>query len=336
MAHIHTYIHVSLLNIAEVASDISQSSLAPEQPILHDHYSQNMAPNQAKDAQNLYAGRASSYDASFHERFSSNVVQILNLKPGEKVLDLACGTGLVTFKASNAVGPSGSVVGVDISTDMLAEARTKLEKHTLSNVQLCQHSITELESLAQLHNRKFDAITCASALVLLPGPGAALEQWTKYLKPGGRLITDVTHSRALLPGIALERVGRALQLPIPWYREAFQQPKDLEDLMRNAGLLNIEIRRVSQLNSRDGSDNLHAFIADAQQRPLTAKTYTVSDAVDVFDAHINKPYGACMRDEPISSQAKHLFVKEWSRLADQNGMLWEVDEVFVGLGWTGL
>lgn len=288
--------------------------------------------NQAKDATTLYDDRASTYDASFHDRFSSNIVQLLNLKPGEHVLDLACGTGLVTFKASNVVGPSGCVVGVDISTGMLAEARAKLKNHAHSNVELYQHSITKLDSLEALRDRKFDAITCASALVLLPRPGAALKQWMNYLKPEGRFITDATHPRVLLPGIVLERVGRALNLHIPWYREAFQRPEDLTKMMQEAGLINVEVRRVSQLNSRDGSDELQAFVAGPQQYPLTARTYTVADAADVFDAHLKKPYGACMKDEPVYSRAKKLFVDKWAKLADANGVLEEVDEVFVGIG----
>lgn len=293
-----------------------------------------MATNQAKDATTLYDDRASTYDASFHDRFSSNIVQLLNLEPGEHVLDLACGTGLVTFKASNAVGPSGSVVGVDISTGMLAEAQAKFKDHAHSNVRLHQHSITELKSLEELRDRKFDAITCASALVLLPRPGAALKQWMKYLKPGGRLITDVTHPRVLLPGIVLERVGQALDLHIPWYREAFQRPEDLTKLMQEASLINVEVRRISQLNSRDGSDDLQAFIAGPQQELLIARAYTVADAADVFDAHLKKPYGACMKDEPVYSQAKQLFLDEWAKLADENGILEEVDEVFVGIGYA--
>lgn len=293
-----------------------------------------MPTTQVQDAQTLYDNRAPSYDASFHARFSSHIIQILNLQPGEHVLDLACGTGLVTFRASSAVGPSGTVVGIDISSGMLAEARGKLANHDLGNIEIHQHSITDLASLKELEDRKFDAITCASALVLLPEPGLALQQWTKFLKPGGRLITDATHPRVLSPGIVLERVGRVLNLPIPWYREAFQQPEDLASLLREAGLVDIEMRRVSQLKSRDGSDCLGAFVAEAEQGSLIAKTWTVGDAESVFEGHLRKPYGACLVDEPVRSQAKQLFVEEWNKLADADGVLEEVDEVFVGLGWA--
>lgn len=291
-----------------------------------------MERSQAKDAQDLYDNRAAECDTSWHARFTTHLVELLDLRPGEQVLDLACGTGLLTFKASDAVGTSGSVVGIDISTGMLAEARTKLERRDLENVQLYQHSITDLTSLSELHSRAFDVISCASALVLLPDPEEALKQWTQYLKPGGRLITDATHPRTFLPGIVLERVGGGLDVTVPSYREAFQRPKDLADILRAVGLVDIEIKRMSQLSSRDGSDELQGFISDAH-KPLIAKEYAVSDAAAVFDAQVASPFGAFFVDEPIRSQAKKLFEEEWAELADEDGLLTEADEVFVGIGW---
>lgn len=292
-----------------------------------------MERDQAKDAQDLYDGRAANYDASWHDRFSSHVVQLLRLKPGERVLDLACGTGLVTFKAAEHVGPSGQVVGVDISTGMLAQAHAKLKHYTLRNIQFHNHSITELDSLSELQEYTFDAITCASALVLLPHPEAAITRWAKYLKPGGRLITDATHPGVLLPGMVLERVGRALDLPVPSYREPFQEPDDLAKIMHTAGFSDVEVMRISQLKSRDGSDDIQSFLAVSQQ-PLVAKTYAVVDAAAVFENQVGSHFGACMANEPLRTKAKILFEREWASLADTHGVLNEIDEVFVGVGWA--
>jgi ubiquinone/menaquinone biosynthesis C-methylase UbiE len=292
-----------------------------------------MARDQAKDAQDLYDGRAANYDASWHDRFSSHVVQLLGLKPGERVLDLACGTGLVTFKAAERVGPSGHIVGVDISTGMLAQAHAKLKGCTLNNIQFHKHSITELDSLPELQEHTFDAITCASALVLLPGPEAAIKQWAEYLKPGGRLITDATHPRVLLPGMVLERVGRTMNLPVPSYREPFQGPEDLAKIMRTAGLADVEVMRISQLGSRDGSDDIQSFLAESGQ-PLIARTYAAADAAAVFEKQVGSPFGACMANEPLRAEAKMQFEREWASLADTHGVLTEIDEVFVGVGWA--
>jgi ubiquinone/menaquinone biosynthesis C-methylase UbiE len=308
----------------KVHADVNSSTIY-ETPI--------MGRDQAKDAQDLYDGRAANYDASWHDRFSSHMVQLLDLKLGEYVLDLACGTGLVTFKAAQAVGPTGHVVGIDISTGMLAQAHAKLKGRTTDNTHFYNHSITELGSLSDLQERTFDAIACASALVLLPHPEAPIKQWAKYLKPGGRLITDATHPRVLLPGIVLERVGQILNLPVPSYREPFQEPDDLANIMRAAGLVDVAVKRISQLRSRDGSDDLQSFLAGSEQ-PVVARTYAVADAAVVFENQIGSSFGACMANEPLRSEAKALFEREWANLANDQGVLTEVDEVFVGVGWA--
>jgi SAM-dependent methyltransferase len=216
---------------------------------------------------------------------------------------------------------------------MLAQAHVKLKRQTLDNVQFYNHSITDLDLLPELREQFFDAITCASALVLLPRPEAAIEQWTRYLKPGGRLITDATHPGVLLPGMVLERVGRTLNLPVPSYREPFQSPDDLAKIMRAAGLVDVEVMRISQLKSRDGSGDIQSFLAGSGQ-PLVAKTYAVADAAAVFETQVGSPFGACMADEPLRAEAKMLFEREWASLADAHGVLTEIDEVFVGVGWA--
>ncbi|KAL1586749.1 hypothetical protein WHR41_04685 [Cladosporium halotolerans] len=226
-----------------------------------------MKRNQVKDAHDLYDVRAKTYDASFHKRFSSHIVQLANPQPGESVLDLACGTGLVTCNTSNLVGKSRYVTGIDVSTGMLAEARAELQAHPFGNVQLVHHSITDLGSLHELGGRLFDVITCASALVLLPQPEAALSQWMKYLRPCSRFIIDATHPRALLPGMVLERVGRRLDLPVPSYRDAFKQPKYLATMMQAAGMTRTTLTRMSQLSSRDGSHDLQAFVLSDDDEP---------------------------------------------------------------------
>lgn len=291
-----------------------------------------MQDSQAASAQRLYDERATKYDASFHQRFTSHVVQLLRPKPGEHILDLACGTGLISFKAAQLVGSSGRVSAIDISTGMLGEAYVKLAVHDFDNVQFYRHSITDLDSLPELQGCTFDAVVCTSALVLLPRPETALESWVKYLKPGGRLITDVTHPRTLLQGIVMERVGRTLGAPVPSYREAFQKPGDLEAIMHAAGLVKVKIVRMSQYSSRDGTDNLDSFIF-ASEEPLAMRTYAVEDAAAIFDQQIDTPFGACLAKEPIRSRARGLFEHTWAELADGNDVLTEVDEVFVGVGW---
>lgn len=186
-----------------------------------------MSRDQAADAQDLYDNRSSNYDDSHHPRFARHMVELVNPQSGGYVLDVACGTGLVSFPASNAVRVSGSITSVDISSGMLAQAEAKRFTHPLQNLEFHRHSIADLDTLEAVNGRQLDIITCCSAVVLFPNPGEVLTHWVSFLKPGGRLIVDVTHPQNSTSGIVFEKVGHILDRPYPWYRLNFQRPEDL-------------------------------------------------------------------------------------------------------------
>ncbi|KAK3067050.1 hypothetical protein LTR53_016301 [Teratosphaeriaceae sp. CCFEE 6253] len=286
--------------------------------------------DQARDAQQLYDDRAISYDDSWHPRFARHMTELADLQPGEDVLDLACGTGLATFPASIAVGESGTVIGVDISPGMLAQCESKRRAHALSNVTIYQHSITDLGSLPGLDGKLFDVIICASALVLLQDPGDALRQWVTFLKPGGRLVTDVTHPASQISLIAFERVGRALGRPLPFYRVPFQRPEDLRILMEEAGLRDVETILLSQTDI-DGTDALAAYRSELEH-PRVIKKFSVTDADRKFDEHIGSGPAETIAGPDIVDQARKLFAVEWAKLADASGVIEVVDGVFISIG----
>lgn len=292
-----------------------------------------MARNQSQDAQDLYDTRSSKYDDSHHPRFARHCVELAKPRPGEHVLDLACGTGLVAYYASEAVGSSGSIIGVDISTGMLKEAEAKKPKHGLQNVAFFTHSITELDTLDALRGKQFDLITCCSALVLLPDPDQALKQWVSFLKPGGRLITDVTHPNNLAAGLVFERVGIALQKPLPWYRLRFHSAEDLSNIMEGAGLHSIDVKLLSQLDI-EGTNDLQDYISDLK-KPKIEEEYEIADADKVFDEMIDsEPMKSLASPADVREEARALFKKEWAKLANENGKVQKIDGVFVGIGWN--
>ncbi|KAK5711914.1 hypothetical protein LTR15_012260 [Elasticomyces elasticus] len=288
-----------------------------------------MQRNQPQDAQALYDPRAASYDDSWHPRFARHMVELANLKAGEHVLDLACGTGLVAYPASAAVRPGGSVTGIDISGDMLAQAEGKRVANELSAVRFYQHSITDLDGLPELEGEQFDAIICASALVLLQDPSNAIRQWTGFLKPCGRLIVDVTDPASQISLITFERVGRALGRHLPFYRVPFQKPEDLRALMEQAGLRDIEVILLSQMDI-EGADALDAY---RSERPRIEKTYSIADADRLFDKHIDHWAASALAGPDIRNEARRLFREQWTKLANADGLIEEVDGVYVGIGW---
>jgi ubiquinone/menaquinone biosynthesis C-methylase UbiE len=121
------------------------------------------------------------------------VADTARLAPGERVLDVACGTGAVAQEALRRVGPEGEVAGVDLSTDMLAVARRKLPDLDLRE--------GDAESLP-FEDDTFDAVTCQFALMFFHDAHAALQEMLRVLRPGGRVSVAVWDSLDRTPGYA--------------------------------------------------------------------------------------------------------------------------------------
>ena len=110
------------------------------------------------------------------------------LRPGERVLDVGTGTGVVAFQAAKQVGVNGTVVGIDLSDGMLAVARAQAERAGLSAH--IEFRTMDAEAL-QLAEGSFDGVLSLFALLHFPNPLGALQQMLRVLRPGGRLIVAV-------------------------------------------------------------------------------------------------------------------------------------------------
>lgn len=115
-----------------------------------------------------------------------------NVSLGNDVLDLACGTGLVTLRAARAVGPSGSVTGVDLSGKMIDVARKHSQELGLSNLRFERMDGESLE----LPDASFDVAMCALGLMYMPEPELALREMVRVLRPGGRISLAVWGERS--------------------------------------------------------------------------------------------------------------------------------------------
>ena len=85
----------------------------------------------------VYSHRSNNYDdeGDFHPRLAHRLIECVRIHKGQKILDIATGTGLVAIEAAQLVGSEGKVVGVDISTGMLDQAKRKIEAAGLSNIE---------------------------------------------------------------------------------------------------------------------------------------------------------------------------------------------------------
>ena len=112
--------------------------------------------------------------------------------PGERVLDIACGTGLVACDAARSVRPDGHVLGIDVSGQMVDAARRRANDLQLPN---CGFVRMDAENLA-LPDNCFDVALCPFGLMYMPDPEQALREMRRVLRPGGRLGIAVWGERA--------------------------------------------------------------------------------------------------------------------------------------------
>jgi demethylmenaquinone methyltransferase/2-methoxy-6-polyprenyl-1,4-benzoquinol methylase len=136
-----------------------------------------------KEALEKYSGLAPTYDRLTRRSAPMRrlAVKRLDLQPGQTVLDIGCGTGLTFSLLEKQIGPEGRLVGVDLSGDMLALARARVEAHDWSNVTLIEASAEEAEI-------PFPVDAVISVLthdVMRSRP--ALENIVRHTKPGGRI-----------------------------------------------------------------------------------------------------------------------------------------------------
>jgi len=118
--------------------------------------------------------------------WAADLVALAALQPGEWVLDVACGTGVVARLAAQRVGPTGTVVGLDLEPEMLAVA------HALPPPPGAPITWHEGDASAMpLADAAFDVVLCQQRVQFFPDRTAALHEMYRVLAPGGRLALSV-------------------------------------------------------------------------------------------------------------------------------------------------
>jgi len=105
------------------------------------------------------------------------------LRAGERVVDVACGTGLVSFAAADVVGARGRVIGVDISGAMVDAAQRRADALGVGHAAFARMDAEALD----LADADFDVALCALGLMYVADPERALRELRRVVRPGGRV-----------------------------------------------------------------------------------------------------------------------------------------------------
>lgn len=163
----------------------------------------------------------------------------MNVAGGDRVLDVACGTGIVARVARERLGESGRVVGIDISSDMLAVARTVAPSIDWREGNACALPLRDGET--------FDVVVCQQGLQFFPDKPAAAAEMRRALAKGGRLAAATWRSDDEIPFFRdLRRVAERHLGAITDMRHSLGDAALLETLIREAGFKDVRVRTVSR------------------------------------------------------------------------------------------
>ena len=181
-------------------------------------------------------------------------IGLLELKPGETVLDLGSGAGIDAFLAAREVGPQGRVIGVDMTPQMLERARRNAASTRQGNVEFREG---RLEALP-VEDASIDAITSNCVINLVPDKAAVFREVARVLKPGGRMVVADIVLDAPLP----EAVAKDLAAWVGCISGALPRQEYIR-LVESAGLGSVEV-----LKDIDQGAALEAVAPDQVQELL--------------------------------------------------------------------
>jgi ubiquinone/menaquinone biosynthesis C-methylase UbiE len=185
----------------------------------------------------IFDGAASRYDRegpSIFRTLGAHLVDWVDIPLGARVLDVSTGTGAVLIPAAQRVGADGSVIGIDLSAGMLAEAEKNAQQNRITNYQLLKMDAERLE----FPDESFDAVTCGFSIFFFPSIQVALSEMHRVLKPSGKLGVSVFGRTPgpFEPGWRLfaeqaQAYGVAVRTP---QRVAYN-PEELQALLESSG-----------------------------------------------------------------------------------------------------
>jgi SAM-dependent methyltransferase len=175
---------------------------------------------------------------------NDRLVDLAEIKQGERVLDVATGIGEPAATAARRVGPDGRVVATDIAPGMLEIGRERAAELGLDNIDFREADAEEL----RLPDVEFDAVLCRFGLMFLPDLGAALERIRDALAAGGRFAAATWGEQTPFLAVPLQTVAKELEVPPPAPGTpgplSLTDSDALEGRLREAGFTDVRSERM--------------------------------------------------------------------------------------------
>jgi SAM-dependent methyltransferase len=168
------------------------------------------------------------------------------LRPGERVLELACGPGGLGLAAAPRVAPGGEVVCSDVAAEMAEIAAARAKERGLDNVRT---RVLDLEEIDE-PDASFDVVLCREGLMFAVDPVRAAGEVRRVLRPGGRAVIAVWGPRDRNPwlGVALDAVGEQLGMPVPPPGIpgpfALEDAEELTTVLAGGGLTDVAVEEL--------------------------------------------------------------------------------------------
>jgi ubiquinone/menaquinone biosynthesis C-methylase UbiE len=191
-----------------------------------------------------YNAAADHFDhpvSSFWHRFGRETIDRLDPQPGERVLDVCCGSGGSALPAAERVGPEGRVIAADLAERLIDLGRAKAEARGLGNIEF---RVADMLALGY-PDESFDAVVCVFGIFFVPDMAGAVRELWRLVRPGGRLALTTWGPRLFEPASrhfweAIGTVRPDLQRGFnPWDR--IDHPEGLRALLAEARIETAEI-----------------------------------------------------------------------------------------------
>jgi ubiquinone/menaquinone biosynthesis C-methylase UbiE len=177
----------------------------------------------------------------FWARTGQGTVARLNLRPGASVLDVACGSGASALPAAARVGPSGTVLAVDLADQLLDLARAKAIAAGFEQIEFRQADMERLDIPAAT----FDAVVCVFGIFFVADMSGLVRELWRLVRPGGQLAITTWGPRIFEPGSSI--FWQAVRMERPEFYQVFNpwdritEPEALRQMLQEGGVNAAEI-----------------------------------------------------------------------------------------------